>query len=170
MLFPSYPPYFPHRVAVPFMAVMVAADQAVKVWVRTNLPLHRSSPLVPNFLELTHVENKGVSFSMFGGLGSPLRVPLLVTISVLAVAVLTYFWIRHRGNFNRFSEAAFLLILPGAVGNLIDRAIYGTVTDYLHFRYYGTSFFVNNLADILISAGVIAYLIGVLRRRPSPYL
>ena len=124
--------------------------------------MYRASGLVPHLLDLTHVENRGVSFSFLGTVADHVRVPLLVGISVAALAVLAFYWLRHRAELGAFGHLAFLLILPGAVGNLIDRTRYGTVTDFLHFRFYDTSFFVNNLADIFISGGVVAYALGVL--------
>lgn len=142
------------------MAALLALDQLPKFWVRATAPLHESTVLVPNLLDFTHVENRGVSFSVLGGLPDVWRVPLLVSFSVMAVAALGYYWLRHRHGMGTFIHWAFLLILPGAVGNLIDRAVFGTVTDFLHFRFYETSFFVNNIADIEISLGVVAYLIG----------
>lgn len=147
------------------MALLLALDQAAKVWVRSDIPLHHSTVLLPQLLELTHVENPGVSFSFLGDVSDHLRVPLLVAISLIAVTLLGAYWLRHRHELHPLSELAFVLILPGAVGNLIDRILYGTVTDYLHFRFYATSFFVNNLADILISLGVVAYLAGTLLSR-----
>lgn len=150
------------------MGVLLLLDQGFKVWVRATIPLHRATSLIPNLLELTHVENRGVSFSFLGDISDNVRVPLLVSISIIAVALLAYYWLRYRSTMNVPSEFAFVLILPGAIGNLIDRAVFGTVTDYLHFRFYSLSFFVNNLADILISLGVLAYLLGAIlagRRR-----
>ena len=144
------------------MGVLLLLDQGFKVWVRAATPLHHATSLIPNLLELTHVENRGVSFSFLGDISDNVRVPLLVSISIVAVALLAYYWLRHRGTMNVPSEFAFVLILPGAIGNLIDRAVFGTVTDYLHFRFYSLSFFVNNLADILISLGVLAYLLGAI--------
>ena len=144
------------------MGVLLLLDQGGKVWVRAAIPLHHATSLIPNLLELTHVENRGVSFSFLGDISDNVRVPLLVSISIVAVALLAYYWLRHRGTMNLPSEFAFVLILPGAIGNLIDRAVFGTVTDYLHFRFYSLSFFVNNLADILISLGVLAYLLGAI--------
>lgn len=146
------------------MAALLALDQAPKVWVRATVPMHETTGLVPNLLEFTHVENRGVSFSVLGNLADHWRVPLLVSFSGIAVLALAGYWLRHRAGMDRFVEWAFLLILPGAMGNLIDRAVYGTVTDFLHFRFYATSFFVNNIADIEISLGVVAYLIGALRQ------
>ena len=149
------------------MAGLLAADQVVKIWVRAEWALHRSVNVIPNFIDFTHVENRGVSFSVLGGLADNVRVPLLVGFSAAAVIALGIYWWRRGRSLPALLEWAFLLILPGAMGNLIDRAVYGTVTDYLHFRFYDTSFFVNNLADIFISLGVIAYIAGTLRRTPG---
>jgi signal peptidase II len=54
-----------------------------------------------------------------------------------------------------------VFIIPGAVGNLIDRVLYSHVTDFLQFRWYDVGFFSNNLADIYISAGVVIFLAGM---------
>jgi signal peptidase II len=148
------------------MLLLLALDQGVKAWVRVAIPLHHGTVLVPNLLGLTHVENRGVSFSFLGNVADGVRVPLLVGISLVAVALLGAYWLRHRRYLHPLAESAFVLILPGAVGNLIDRIAFGTVTDFLHFHFHDTSFFVNNVADILISLGVVAYLLGaVLERR-----
>ncbi len=146
------------------ITALVTVDQGAKLWVRQNVAPHHASALLPNLLDLTHVQNKGVSFSFLGNLADDIRAPLLIVISVLAMALLAWYWWRQREQLDAFSHLAFQLILAGAAGNLIDRVMYGAVTDFLHFRFYATSFFVNNVADILISAGVIAYLIGMLRQ------
>lgn len=149
--------------AIGWMVALLALDQGVKTWVRAELPLYRAHSLVPNLLDLTHVENQGVSFGFLENLGDGVRVPALMAVSLTAVGLLVYYWWRQRRHFSLWSHLAFVLILPGAAGNLIDRAVFGTVTDFLHFRFYGTSFFVNNIADILISSGVVAFLIGRFR-------
>jgi signal peptidase II len=145
------------------ITVLVLMDQGAKALVRIYVPLHYSSILLPNLIDLTHVENKGVSFSVLGDLPDQLRVPLLIGISLLALGILVYYWWQQRRRVNTLSHFAFQLILGGAIGNLIDRAVFGAVTDFLHFRFYTTSFFVNNIADIFISAGVVAYLLGMIR-------
>lgn len=147
------------------ITAMVLLDQGAKILVRVYVPLYQSSILLPNLLDLTHVRNKGVSFSFLGDLSADFRVPLLIGISVLALGVLGYYWWQQRRALNALSHFAFQLILGGAIGNLIDRALFGAVTDFLHFRFYTTSFFVNNIADILISAGVVAYLLGMIRQK-----
>lgn len=142
------------------MLLLLGLDQASKIWVRAYVPLHQSTNLIPNLIDLTYVENRGVSWSIMADLSDMIRVPLLVGISLVAVALLAYYWLKHRATMNRWTDAAFILILPGAVGNLIDRVTFGSVTDYFHFRFYDTSFFVNNIADIWISMGVVAYMVG----------
>ena len=144
------------------MALCLLLDQLTKAAVRMYVPLYKTQTLIPNLIDLTHVENKGVSFSLLGNLDENWRVPLLVGVSGVAVLLLSFFWLRHRKEMSRLADLAFMLILPGAVGNLIDRAIFGTVTDFFHFRFYTVSFFVNNVADILISLGVVSYVLGTL--------
>ncbi|MBI3993029.1 MAG: signal peptidase II [Candidatus Lambdaproteobacteria bacterium] len=158
------PAHRSRRLALVLMAALLALDQGLKVWIRLAVPEHRITPLLPHFLELTHVENRGVSFSILENLGDQWRVPLLVGMSALAIAALAVYWLRNARGMNAFANLAFALILPGAVGNLIDRLVFGTVTDYFHFRFYETSFFVNNAADIMISAGVVAYVIGTIQQ------
>ena len=146
------------------IGVLLALDQGSKSWVRAEIPLYRASGLVPHLLDLTHVENRGVSFSFLGNLADGVRVPLLVSVSLVALVVLGIYWRNHRHELTSLGHLAFVLILPGAGGNLIDRVRFGTVTDFLHFRFYETSFFVNNFADIFISAGVVAYALGMLQQ------
>lgn len=141
----------------------VVLDQGAKTLVRVYVPLHQTRNLIPNLIDLTHVENKGVSFSFLGGIPDNIRLPLLIGISLLALGLLGYYWWRQRKVLNALSHFAFQLILGGAIGNLVDRLLFGAVTDFIHFRYYSTSFFVNNIADMLISAGVVAYLLGMIR-------
>ena len=151
------------RYSMTWMLLLLASDQISKIWVRDTIPLYQSRNLIPFLIDLTHVENRGVSFSMLGDVSESFRVPLLAGISIVAVVMLTWYWWRHRREMCFWLESAFVLILPGAVGNLIDRVWQGSVTDFFHFRFGDISFFVNNLADIYISMGVVAYMIGSIR-------
>ena len=63
------------------MVLLLALDQGSKIWVRDNVPLYRSTELIPGFIDLTHVKNPGVSFSFFGNLPQAVRVPLLAGVS-----------------------------------------------------------------------------------------
>ena len=149
------------------MLLLLALDQLSKIWVRENIPLYEMTPLVPNFLDLTHVQNRGVSFSFLADLSDPIRIPLLVGVSMVAVVGMLYYLIRYRQKLDLYTRLGLAFIIPGAVGNLIDRAWFGQVTDFIHFRWYDFSFFVNNVADCLISIGVVGFLITLLRERKA---
>ena len=145
------------------MLVLLALDQLSKIWVRENIPLYEMTPLVPNFLDLTHVQNRGVSFSFLADLSDPIRIPLLVGVSLVAVVGMLYYLIRYRQKLDLYTRLGLSFIIPGAVGNLIDRAWFGQVTDFIHFRWHDFSFFINNIADCLISIGVVGFFITLIR-------
>ncbi|MEE2716963.1 MAG: signal peptidase II [SAR324 cluster bacterium] len=138
------------------IAGLLALDIGTKVWVRAAVPLHELTPLLPSLLDLTHVQNRGVSFSFLADLADGIRIPLLVGVSALASLGMLYYLYRKLAAEEVWARLGLALIIPGALGNLLDRVLYGHVTDFLHFRWGETSFFVNNLADCFISFGVVA--------------
>lgn len=150
------------RVAFLAITLLVFLDQGTKIWVRENINPYEVTPLLPNFLELTLVQNRGVSFSFLSDLPDLIRLPLLLSISVVAVVGMFYYLIRYWKTMDGYMKTALIWILPGGLGNLIDRAFLGSVTDFLHFRWYDLSFFVNNLADCFISVGVVFFVISML--------
>ncbi len=149
------------------IAALVAFDQGAKAWVRAAIPPNEFTALIPGLIDLTHVENPGVSFSFLGTVAAQVRIPVLVGVTVLTIAVLLFYWVRKRSAMDGWMHAGMVMVLAGAVGNLIDRFVHGTVTDYLHFRVGSHSFFVNNAADIFISLGVVAFAISVYGPRPA---
>ncbi len=150
------------RVSFLVITLLTLVDQGSKLWVRQNVDSYQVTPLLPNFLELTFVQNKGVSFSFLSDLPDLTRLPLLLSISTIAVGGMLYYLIRYWNVIDSYMKTALVWIIPGALGNLIDRAVFGAVTDFLHFRWYDFSFFVNNLADCFISVGVVFFIISTL--------
>lgn len=141
--------------ALVVIAVLFALDYGSKEWVRQTVPLYEMTPLIPQLMDLTHVQNHGVSFSIMSDWPELVRLPLLIGISAIAVLGMVVYLYRYWNELDRWTWWALVVILPGALGNLIDRALQGYVTDFLHFRAGDFSFFVNNLADIFISVGVL---------------
>ena len=141
------------------MILFLGLDLFSKIWVRTNIPLYETSELLKNFLDLTHVQNRGISFSFFADFSDSIRIPLLVGVSLIATVAMLYYQSRYWEELDFLTRAGLTCVIPGAAGNLIDRVVYGYVTDFFHFRWYETSFFVNNIADCFISVGVVFFII-----------
>ncbi|RLE28168.1 MAG: signal peptidase II [Acidobacteria bacterium] len=122
--------------------------------------------LVPG-LSLTHVHNSGIAFSLFAD-GGPLSKILLHAVILTSVVVIAWILVRHSGD--RITTAlAFGLILGGAVGNLIDRMLYGWVIDFIHVwveisgRIHAWPDF--NVADSAISVGAVLLVIAELTNK-----
>ncbi len=127
-------------------AALVVLDQIVKYLVRANIPLGGSVPFIPYLLDLTYVQNTGAAFSMLREHTWVLT--LTSTIVVLGMCVLIV-----KGFFkNRLGLFSAALVLAGGMGNLIDRVIFGFVTDM--FQTIFMEFAVFNVADCCITIGV----------------
>ena len=134
--------------------LLVVADQAVKFAVRANIDLGQSVPFIPYIMDLTYVQNTGAAFSILR------QHTWLLTITSLAV-VLVMCWLIVKGFFkNTLGRWAAALVLAGGVGNLIDRAVFGFVTDM--FKTTFIDFPVFNFADCCITVGVPLLFLYVL--------
>jgi signal peptidase II len=147
-----------------FLSVaVIVLDQWTKWLVEVHLPHHVSEPVIPGFLNLTHVRNTGVAFGLFatdGGEGT-LLLTLLGLAALAAVAV--YFW--HTPSQDRLLLVALALVVGGAVGNLIDRVSSGAVTDFVDV-YVGLHHWpAFNVADSAISVGIALLAIDSFRPR-----
>ena len=149
------------------MSVFLVLDVGSKIWVRTNIPLYETSGLLKNFLDLTHVQNRGVSFSFLADYSDSIRIPLLVGVSLIATIAMLYYQSRYWDELDFYTRSGLACVIPVAACNLIDRIVYGYVTDFYHFRWYETSFFVNNFADCFISIGVVFFIIPLFSRKKS---
>ena len=132
-------------------AVLVAADQVVKYLVRTYIPLGTSVPFLPGLVDLTYVQNTGAAFSILSDHTWVLTL-ISAVVSVVIAAALLRGVIRHP-----FGVTSLTMVLAGAVGNLIDRALFGFVTDMFDLQFM--TFAVFNVADICVVCGGIAFCV-----------
>ena len=132
--------------------VTLALDQGTKLYFLfvDRLALHEPLTLAP-FLELIVVWNRGVSYGLFPQ-HSEFGRWALVAVSIAAAVGLSL-WLRRVEG--RLLSAALGLIVGGAIGNAVDRIAYGAVFDFIHFHVAGFSWYVFNVADAAIVAGVI---------------
>jgi len=123
---------------------------------------------VTPFFDLVLVWNRGVSYGLFQQDSDAGRAAL-VAINMVAAVVL---WIWLARTQTRLAAVSLGLVIGGAVGNAVDRLSYGAVADFFHFHAFGWSWYVFNLADVAIVAGVAGLLYDSLldshKRAPKP--
>lgn len=134
-------------------AVAVALDQWIKYLVETRLVMHEMVEVVP-FLALYRTYNTGIAFSMLSSFGDT----GLIVVSLAVIAFVLYLASRSTDD-QWLARLGFALIIGGAIGNLIDRAVYGHVIDYILFHTPVWSFAVFNLADVFITVGAVTVLL-----------
>lgn len=147
------------RAAGLVVAVMsFIADQAVKLWFLRVHDLAENGPVpVAPFAEFRLVWNYGISYGLLRQHETVGRVALIAFAVLAAVALTVWLWRQGRA----LPALSLGLVIGGAVGNALDRALYGAVVDYVHLFLPDRSFswYVFNLADVWIVAGVIGLLI-----------
>jgi len=132
-------------------AALVALDQLVKRAVSANLAPNGVVAVWPGVFEIVYTENRGAAF----GLMQNWRVLFLV-VTALAAAVIC-FVLCKRIFAHRLADASLALVLAGALGNFIDRAINGFVVDMFYFR--PIDFPVFNVADICVTCGAALFIL-----------
>ncbi len=141
--------------ALAILVVALAVDQASKLWVlkASGLAGGGSISLLP-VLDLVLVWNRGISYGLFQQ-DDPVGRWALVGFTVVAAVALGVWMVRTP---NRLAAVSLALIVGGAIGNLIDRIVYGAVVDFVYFHIGSFSWYVFNLADVWIVAGVAGLL------------
>lgn len=146
-----------YRLLVFSTAVVIVFDQLTKLWVVNNFRLYESVPLIENFFAFTYVRNKGAAFGILSD--TAWRIPFFIGIGLLAIVIILVFY--HKTELNhRFTRYGLALILPGAVGNLIDRIRMGEVIDFLDVHWYQYHWPAFNVADSAITVGVGCLLLA----------
>ena len=136
--------------------ILVIADQLTKMMVLGSLELYESIEIT-SFFSLTHVHNYGAAFSFLAD-EDGWQQYFLVSISVIA-SIAIILWMRKTSTKQPYKLIALSLILSGAIGNLIDRAVFGFVIDFINLHYQDFYWPVFNVADTAITLGVILLLL-----------
>lgn len=141
-----------------FFAMAAAAiilDQLTKAWARAALPkAGDTAPFIPGVLRFLHVENTGAAFSMGEGKGF-FFVAIAAAIFAIALAAVI------KEEMSVPFALALGAVAGGGIGNMIDRLAQGSVTDFFATQFM--DFPVFNVADIIVTLGVIAVLVCLLR-------
>lgn len=132
---------------MPFWLIIIlvlALDQGLKFVVQRTMELNQSIPVINNFFHLTYVLNPGAAFGILAN-----RTVFFILATLIVIGFIAYYY-RQVPEEKLWLRLALLLLLGGALGNLIDRVRTGYVVDFLDFRIWP----VFNIADISISIGV----------------
>jgi signal peptidase II len=151
------------------IGTIVLVDQLTKFLVRAKLPLYEKKVIIPQLLDFTHVQNTGAAFGVLNAADFPYKSALMIGIATLALVAISLY-ARQLGSHEKLSRYGLALILGGAFGNLIDRAIAGYVVDFVDVYWGEAHFWAFNVADAAITMGAILVLlemIGVGRQHAS---
>ena len=148
-------------------ALIVIADQVTKALVRSKVPLYDSVNVIPGMLDITHATNSGAAFGILSGVDFPYKAGLMVLIALVALAAVGLYAVSLPPE-QWIARIGLALILGGALGNLIDRALTGSVIDFIDVYWRQYHFWAFNVADSAISVGVVLMLLDVLGVRRAP--
>lgn len=124
-------------------------DQLTKIAVQQWMTLHQSYPLLGDVVQFTYIRNPGAAFGItFGGRW------LYLVLSIVACAVMIFYLVKLPAT-ERRGQYAMMTVLGGAAGNLIDRALYGEVTDFIDIGAGAYRWPVFNVADSAVTIGII---------------
>lgn len=132
------------------MLVVLLLDQISKQVVIANMQLFDSIDLLP-FFNLTYVRNYGAAFSFLSDAGGWQR--WFFTIIAVVISAVLAVWLARNSKSQLKLNLALSLVLAGAIGNLIDRSVYGYVIDFLHLYYQNWHYPAFNIADSAICIG-----------------
>ena len=142
----------------------IALDQISKIWVRNNFDSYIENSIIGDVFTLIKVENTGAFLGMGSELSETLRILLLIVLPIIVLISITIYTYIEK-TLDKISIIGFSLIIGGGIGNIFDRIVYGSVTDFLYLDFGGifkTGIF--NIADLSVTTGMILILISSFKK------
>jgi len=153
----------PRLRSIAIIAAVVLIDRITKLYIRMRVSPWDVHPVIPGFFNIIHTENPGAAFGMFAEGSSQWRSFLLIGVTLGVMAVIAWMLFRPaRAAESELLRAGFALVLGGALGNFIDRASRGTVTDFLQFFFGSYEFPSFNAADSAITIGAALLILDMI--------
>lgn len=141
------------------IAIVVVLDQLTKYLIKANFELNSSIPLIDGIFHITYIHNSGAAFSLFQN-----KTVFLITMQLTVITIIVGYLVKKRKKEHWVLLISLSLIAAGGIGNLIDRAAYGYVVDFLDFRFWP----IFNVADISVCVGcglLVLYLFFIEPKR-----
>ena len=140
------------------LALNIGCDQVSKSIVRKHMAMYQTIGFIGNHVTLEKVENTGAFLSLGDSLDGPVHFVLLVLLPLIAV-LLGLGFILYKTNIPNFRLLGIILIIGGGAGNLYDRIVHGSVTDFMHIDFVIFQTGVFNVADMSIMAGMFIIIL-----------
>lgn len=126
------------------IAIIVGLDQLAKYLIQANFALNSSVPLIDGIFHITYIQNSGAAFSLFQN-----KTGFLIAMQLIVITIVFGYLVMRRKKEHWCMLLSLSLIIAGGLGNLIDRAMYGYVIDFLDMRFWP----IFNVADISVCVG-----------------
>jgi signal peptidase II len=155
---------FPRRLPwlLGLSALIILADRITKTWVAAHVRMGGIIPVIPRVLGISHWTNDGAAFSLVADTASPQLVRrFLVGFTLLAALAVLIALVRLGDRFT-LTTFALALILGGALGNVHDRILYGSVVDFIQVHIFSYHFPDFNIADSSVVTGACMLLLDSL--------
>jgi signal peptidase II len=143
------------------LLAVVAADWTTKFLVQNHIRLYGQRAVIHGWVWLAHARNPGIAFSFLRDMPEYLRLPILVGAAAIGIGVAARIAQQTRDQLVRL---AAVLIMAGALGNLGDRVLNGTVTDFIQVRWFP---FIFNVADMAITFGAVLLAARMIFAEPA---
>lgn len=155
------------RRLLPFLiaAIIVVLDRVTKAAIKTHINGYDSITVVPGLFNIVHVENPGIAFGMLANLSGAWRDILLIGFSAVVLIAISAMLLRPASQRDWLLRTALAFILGGAFGNLYDRMVRGTVTDFVEVHAGQHYFPAFNVADSAVTIGACLLLLDMWRAK-----
>jgi len=138
---------------------IIFLDQVSKSWIEHNVSFYQSIQVIPNFFHITHIQNTGGAFGVLSEFKGILFKSFFILFTLLTIGAVVFLYFKLEPN-QHAPALGIVLIIGGALGNLIDRIRLGGVIDFIDVHYYSHHWPAFNVADSAITLGAV--LLGIL--------
>ena len=144
---------------------VLIADRASKLWIDKHISAWDIWPVIPGWVNIIHAENPGMAFSLLSTASPAIRGVVLIGLAGAVLSVVAVMFWRSTSLLERWALA---LVLGGAAGNLWDRVMRGTVTDFVDFYRGEWHWATFNIADSAITVGAIVLALSMIKPSKVP--
>ncbi|QQL49756.1 signal peptidase II [Mucilaginibacter ginkgonis] len=154
---------------IALIAVNIGCDQVSKSIIRDRVSIDTNLRYLNGHFLITRAENTGAFLSLGDNTTGPLRIVFLSLIPALLLIFSISYLIRNK-NVPAVTLIGICFIVGGGIGNIFDRIVHGSVTDFLYLDYHPFHTGIFNLADVSITVGALLILIGINLKNPPRFL